>query len=151
MKFLPISVNIDEKKIVMIGGGNVALHKASILARFTDKATIVSPEFLDGFHELPFDLVRKRFSPEDLDGAFLVYVCTGDSSLNSEIKYECESRGILTSVCDNPALCDFISPAIYKNRNMTIAIGSDSEDVKRSIRVRNSVKDAVENNLIDIG
>ncbi|MBF4212938.1 bifunctional precorrin-2 dehydrogenase/sirohydrochlorin ferrochelatase, partial [Pseudomonas donghuensis] len=59
-------------------------------------------------------------------------------------------RHILTSVCDDPAQCDFISPAIYRNDNLTIAVGSDSRDVKRSIRVRNRIKELIENDTLQI-
>ena len=100
--FLPISINITGKKILLIGGGNVGYHKASILYRFTDKATIIAPEFHKGFNNLPFTLVQKRYSTEDLEGAFLVYICTENKELNHTIKKECEERSILASVCDDP-------------------------------------------------
>ena len=76
MNFLPINMNIEGKRILIIGGGRVGLHKAKILHRFTDEATVISASFLDGFSELPFTQIRKEYEPSDLEGAFLVYVCT---------------------------------------------------------------------------
>lgn len=148
--FLPISINITHKRIVLIGGGKVAYHKATILNRFVNEAIIISPEFHEGFESLPFTLIEKRYEPSDLQGAFLVYVCTENESLNAEIKNECEKRGILTSVCDNPILCDFVSPAIYKNNNVTIAVSSNAKDVYQSIRIRNQIQELAEKSEIDI-
>jgi siroheme synthase-like protein len=148
--FLPVSIRIDGKAIVLIGGGRVALHKAVLLSRFTQAAKVVAPEFDPGFASVPFEQICKCYEPADLDGAFLVYICTGDRTLNAAVKAECERRGILAGVCDDPALCDFISPAIHKDGNVTIAVSSNAEDVRRSIRIRDRIKTLVEEGLLSL-
>ncbi|KAA6352644.1 Siroheme synthase [termite gut metagenome] len=148
--FLPVSVNITNKKIVLIGGGKVAFHKASILSGFTDKAVVIAPEFYPGFYSLPFTLVKKQYDSEDLEDAFLVYVCTEHKELNVLIKTECEKRKILTNVCDTPMLCDFISPAIHKNGNITISVSSNAQNVRQSINIRNRIKALIEEDVIEI-
>jgi siroheme synthase-like protein len=148
--FLPISVNIAHKKIVMIGGGKVALHKATVLSRFTREATVVAPDFHPGFEDLPFKRIEKAYEPDDLCGAFLVYICTGDEALNRQVKNECERRGLLASVCDNPRLCDFISPAIYKEDHLTIAVSSNAQDVRQSIDIRNQIQTLSEKQILKI-
>lgn len=150
MDYLPITIKIVSANILIVGGGKVATHKAQILARFTDKATVVAPEITDELKALPFQTKEKAFEPSDLDGVQLLFVCTGDHELNHQIKQLATERHILTSVCDDPAQCDFISPAIYRNDNLTIAVGSDSRDVKRSIRVRNRIKELIENDTLQI-
>ncbi|MDR3268484.1 MAG: bifunctional precorrin-2 dehydrogenase/sirohydrochlorin ferrochelatase [Tannerella sp.] len=150
LHFLPISVNITGRQIILIGGGKVAFHKAAILSRFTGRVRVVAPEFHPGFAGLPFELKQKTYAPEDLDNTFLVYICTENKTLNATIKAECEKRGILAGVCDDPALCDFVSPAIYQDGPMTVAVSSDAQDVRRSIRVRDRIKTLVEEGLISI-
>ena len=140
MDYLPITIKIVSANILIVGGGKVATHKAQILARFTDQATVVAPEITDELKALPFQTKEKAFEPS----------CTGDHELNHHIKQLAAQRHILTSVCDDPAQCDFISPAIYRNDNLTIAVGSDSRDVKRSIRVRNRIKELIENDTLQI-
>lgn len=150
MNFLPIGINIEGRRILIIGGGKVGHHKAQILSRFTDKATVIAKEFRQDFSDVPFETVHKEYEPSDLDGAFMVYVCTEDEALNRRIKSDAASRGVLASVCDAPSLCDFISPAIYREGNMTVAVSSDGKDVRRSIRLRNSIKEKIEDGTIDI-
>lgn len=140
MNFLPISVNITNKKIVIIGGGKVGYHKATILSRFTDQATIISPEFHSGFESLPFVLIKKKYEKSDLEGVFMVYICTENQSLNIQIKEDAEQKGVLASVCDNPPLCDFISPAIFKADHVTIAISSNARNVHQSVYIRNQIQ-----------
>jgi siroheme synthase-like protein len=142
--YLPVALNITGKRIVIIGGGRVGLHKATILSRYTRQATVISPTFREEFGSLPFTLLQKSYTPADLQGAFLVYVCTEDEDLNRRIKADAEQQGILVSVCDNPSLCDFISPAIYHSEPICIAVTSNARDVKRSIRIRDRIKAWVE-------
>ena len=143
LNFLPISINITNKRILIIGGGKVGYHKATILSRFTDMAIIISPQFHEGFNSLPFQLIKKSYDVEDLKGAFLVYVCTENEELNALIKRDAERFGILTSVCDNPILCDFTSPAIYKDENITVAVASNARNVYQSIDIRNQIQKLV--------
>jgi precorrin-2 dehydrogenase/sirohydrochlorin ferrochelatase len=148
--YLPISVNISTAHILIVGGGKVATHKATILNRFTDRATVIAPQISDGIKALPFMRKERMFWPSDLDGVNILFACTGNHQLNSQIKVMAGQRGILTSVCDAPSLCDFVSPAIYRNNNMTIAVGSDARDVKRSIRIRDRIKTLIENDILQI-
>ncbi|MDR2774550.1 MAG: bifunctional precorrin-2 dehydrogenase/sirohydrochlorin ferrochelatase [Tannerella sp.] len=145
LMFLPVSVNITNKKILIIGGGKVGYHKATILSRFTDNVTVISPEFQEGFDDLPFTLVKKEYEKKDLEGIFLVYICTENEALNVRIKNDAETLGLPASVCDNPELCDFISPAIYKNGNITIAVSSNARNVRQSIAIRDRICDLIRN------
>jgi siroheme synthase-like protein len=138
--FLPVALRIEGRKIVIIGGGHVGLHKATILSRFTRNVTVISPTFLEGFSALPFRLLKKEYASTDLADAFLVYICTEDKALNRRIHDEAAARGILTSVCDAPSLCDVISPAILRQDNICIAVTSDGRDVRRSIRIRDRIR-----------
>lgn len=149
--FLPISIDIRNKKIVIVGGGKVGFHKASLLSRFTSEATIISPEFHADFKSLPFKFVKKEYESKDIEDAFLVYVCTENENLNLRIKSDAEVLGVLASVCDNPDLCDFISPAIYKKENVTIAVSSNAQNVYQSIDIRNQIQKLEESGKIQMG
>lgn len=148
--FLPVSIDISGRKILIIGGGKVGYHKSLILNRYTDEATVLSETFHEGFEKLPFRLIRKSYEPEDLKGVGMVYICTENHELNARIKQDAERYHVLASVCDNPALCDFVSPAVYKDGDLTIAVGSNAKDVHRSIRVRNAIREAIEKGLLDV-
>lgn len=137
--YLPVAINITGKRIVIIGGGRVGLHKATILNRFTDEATVVSPTFRKEFDSLPFKLIRKEYDTSDLTGAFLVYICTESELLNRRIKQDAERLGVLASVCDNPRLCDFISPAIFSAGDINVAVTSNAKDVRWSIAIRDRI------------
>lgn len=148
--YLPISINIKIAHILIVGGGKVATHKAQLLNRFTDRAKVVSPVVSDELRQLPFTIIERPFQQCDLAGTDILYVCTGDRELNAQIKNMAQTAGVLASVCDDPELCDFVSPAIARHDRLTIAVGSDATDVKRSIRVRNRIEKLIDEGVLDI-
>jgi siroheme synthase-like protein len=151
MNFLPISINVTNKKILLIGGGKVATHKATIIARFiTDNVTVISPDFTSEIRQLPFTFIQKNYDKNDLKDFFLVYVCTGDHELNRQIKTDAEELGILTSVCDAPLLCDFVSPAIFKQEHLTIAVSSNAQNVYQSIAVRDRIAKLSDDGILQL-
>ena len=150
LNFLPISINVTVKKILLIGGGKVATHKAQIMARFVNNVTVVSPDFTEEIRKLPFTFIEKHYEKSDLEGAFLVYVCTGNHELNSQIKADAETFGILTSVCDAPLLCDFVSPAIHKHEHITISVGSNAQNVYQSVAIRNRITQLISDGILQI-
>jgi len=150
LQFLPISINVTNKKILLIGGGKVATHKGTIMARFVNQVTVIAPEFTPEIKKLPFTFIEKEYEISDLEGYFLVYVCTGNHELNRQIKQDAETFGILTSVCDAPMLCDFVSPAIHKEGDITIAVGSNAQNVFQSVDIRNQIKELIENGQVHI-
>lgn len=136
MEFLPISLNVEGKKIVIIGGGKVALHKVQLLQRFKTTITVVAKEPLPEIINAGVNVIEKAFEPTDLSDSFLVYACTNNRELNAQISALCHNQNILVNVADDPELCDFVSPAIHKNGQYSVAVGSNATNVKQSIIIR---------------
>ncbi|MDR2520408.1 MAG: bifunctional precorrin-2 dehydrogenase/sirohydrochlorin ferrochelatase [Bacteroidales bacterium OttesenSCG-928-I14] len=149
--FFPISINITNKQILIIGGGSVAFNKAVTLSYFTNRISVIATNFCPKFKFLTtIELKKKMYDSDDLKGVFMVYICTCDKMLNLTIKTECNNRNILVNICDSPKSCNFISPAVYKDNNITIAVSSNAQNVKKSIDIRNQIKKLVERNQLII-
>jgi precorrin-2 dehydrogenase/sirohydrochlorin ferrochelatase len=142
--FLPISIKLTNKKILVIGGGRIANHKISFLEQFTQNISVVALDVCDELISKGYSFNKKPYQKSDLEGAFLVYACTNIRKLNQQIKLDAESLGILTNVVDDPSLCDFVSPAIYKRNHITIAVGSNGQEVRRAIAIRNKIRESLE-------
>jgi precorrin-2 dehydrogenase/sirohydrochlorin ferrochelatase len=141
MAFLPISLNITDKNILIVGGGKVAYHKIKLLQVFSKRIHVVAKEICQEILDLKIPVAYKPYAPEVLEGNLLVYACTNIKELNEQIYNDAHKKGILVNVVDNPPLCDFVSPAIYKKNNMTVAVGSNAEDVYASIAWRDKIRD----------
>ena len=145
MKFLPLSLNITGKKILIIGGGKVAAKKIKILEQFTGDITVVATKICKEIEVGNIICREKEYHKSDLAGYHIIYACTNIERLNRRIKKDCEETGKLINVVDNPGLSDFVSPAIFKKDQMTVAVGSNAQNVLESIELRNKIRDFLNN------
>jgi precorrin-2 dehydrogenase / sirohydrochlorin ferrochelatase len=139
--FLPIAIDIYDQKILIVGGDQSALKKLNILQRFDAEVEVlalkVCPEIKQSgirFYELPYH-------KKHLKGYLMLYSCTNNEALDLQIVKDCHDEGVLVNIHDKPAICQFISPAIFKKDNMTVAVTSNGEDVYESIRIRDLIRD----------
>jgi len=134
----------------MIGGGKVAAHKLATLLRFTDNITILAPVITNEIiNDKRLKLLIKSYEKPDLAHYQIVYACTNNKEVNATIKKDAHSLGILVNVADDPESCDFVSPAVYKDENITVAVGSNAQDVKKAIEIRNRIAQILENDKTD--
>lgn len=143
--FLPISIDITDTKILIIGGGQSALKKIKILQRSGAELEVVAEKIIDEVYATGVDCRLKRYEKSDLKGYLLLYSCTNDDDLDRQIVQDGKEAGVLVNIHDKPALCQFVSPAIYQDRNITVAVGSNAQDVFESIRIRNLIQEFLEN------
>lgn len=148
MTFFPISINITDKKILLIGGGCIAHQKIRFLEQFSSNICVVALAVCDQIKVKGIPFMEKPYEKSDLKDAFLVYACTNIRELNRRIKADAESIGILTNVVDNPDICDFVSPAVYKRDNYTIAVSSNAQNVHNAVIIRNKIKEILEHDPV---
>ena len=145
MKFIPVSLNISDKKILIIGGGKVAAKKIKILEQFTNEITVIATNICKEIKKGKINCREKRYHKSDLAGYHIIYACTNNERLNRRIRMDCVDMGKLINVVDNPALSDFVSPAIFTKDQMTVAVGSNAQNVIKSIELRNKINDYLNN------
>lgn len=148
MTFMPISLNLTGKEILIVGGGKVAFHKIKLISPYTNNFRIVAKEVCNEIKELGLPYIEKEYEKSDLTDSFMVYACTDIKELNQRVYNDAHEQKMLVNVVDNPPMCDFVSPAIYKKDHMTVAVGSNAQDVYASIRWRDKIRDYLKKNPI---
>lgn len=143
--FLPISIDISDQKILIIGGGQSALKKIRILQRFGANLEVVAEKVSQEVLATGVTCYRKTYEKSDLRGYLMLYSCTNNEELDRQIAIDGRKAGVLVNIHDNPSLCQFVSPAIYKNGNISVAVSSNAEDVYESIRLRNLIQEYLKN------
>ena len=143
--FLPISIDISDQKILIIGGGQSALKKIKILQRFGARLEVVAENIIDQVYETGVTCFRKKYEKSDLRGYLMLYSCINDEATDRQIAQDGREAGVLVNIHDNPSLCQFVSPAIYQNKNIAVAVSSNGQDVYESIRLRNLIQEFLEN------
>jgi len=125
MDFLPIFIDVKGCLCLVVGGGEVAQRKASVLLEAGATIKAVAPEFSGAFANLPgVECIMERFQPDHLNGTVLVIAATDDSAVNQDVSREARARNIPVNVVDNPDLCTFIMPSILDRSPLMVAFSS---------------------------
>lgn len=146
-KYLPISVDITQAKILVLGGDQSAQNKVKILQRFNADVEIVTRKIIDTLKDSGIKYRLKNYEASDLDGYFMVYSCLNNEELDKQIVSDAKAKGILVNIHDKPAICQFISPAVYQHENMTVAVSSNGKNVFNSIRLRDHLREYLNKNI----
>jgi uroporphyrin-III C-methyltransferase/precorrin-2 dehydrogenase/sirohydrochlorin ferrochelatase len=140
----PIFVDLTGQPVVVVGGGTVAERKIEILIQSGADVTVVSPEVTDlvarwaGTGRIALE--RRRYQAGDLAGARLAYAATSDPETNQAIRDEARREGIWLNVVDQPDLCDFITPALVRRGNLTIAVSTNGRVPALSKQIRQELE-----------
>lgn len=148
--FLPISIDISDSKILIIGGGQSALKKIRILQRSGAQLEVLAENIINEVYETGVPCIRKNYERSDLKGYLMLYSCTNNEVLDRQIARDGREAGVLVNIHDNPALCQFVSPAICQDGNISVAVSSNAENVYEAIRIRNLIQKFLENQKTSI-
>lgn len=143
--YLPIAIDISGQKILIIGGGQSALKKIRILQRFDAQLVVLAENIIEEILVSGVSWAKKTYEKSDLNGYLMVYSCSNNESLDRRIAQDAKEAGVLVNIHDKPSLCQFVSPAIYQDGTIRVAVSSNAEDVYESIRVRNLIQEYLEN------
>ncbi|MEW9902395.1 siroheme synthase CysG [Pseudomonas putida] len=142
MDFLPLFHKLQGGRVLVVGGGEIALRKARLLADAGAALRVVAPE-VDGqlaalAREGGGEVRVRGYQPGDLDGCRLVIAATDDSVLNAQVSADAQARSLPVNVVDAPALCTVIFPAIVDRSPLVVAVssGGDAPVLARLIRAR---------------
>ena len=138
MSYFPIYMNIkNEDKVLLIGGGKVALQKLKVLIDNHIKVHLVAEqvdlsiyEYLSGYEnsETAVEMELAEYREELLsDDYSFVIAATNDRELNSRISAASKERNIPVNVVDDPELSTFIFPSIIKRGDLVIGISSSGK------------------------
>ncbi len=138
MDFFPIFLNLKDKDCLVVGGGEVAVRKASVLLQSGAKVKVVSPELCMELRKLEIEHLPERFSDAHLDGMTLAIAATDDRAVNVAISEAARKRNIPVNVVDNPDLCSFVMPSILDRSPLIVAFstGGASPVLARLLRAR---------------
>ena len=147
-RFLPISIDISDQKILVIGGGQSALKKIRILQRSGAVIEVVAENIISEVFDSGVKCFQKSYEKSDLNGYMMLYSCTNNEVVDLQIVQDGREAGVLVNIHDKPALCQFVSPAIYQDGYISVAVSSNAENVQEAIRLRNEIQEFLENQKI---
>lgn len=128
MESFPLFFKLLDQPVLIIGGGEIAWHKANMLSRAKPKLKIIAPTLHHSTEKLikeqSCEYEQREYQPSDLNGVRLVIAATNDAELNGRIAADADRQGILVNAVDMPDLGNVIFPSIVDRSPLVIAIGS---------------------------
>ncbi|EPH7218940.1 siroheme synthase CysG [Serratia marcescens] len=131
MDYLPIFADLKQRPVLVVGGGDVAARKVSLLQRAGAEIRIVaqslSPELEQQRQQGRVLWLGKTFDPQQLDDVFLAITATDDNALNAAVFAEADKRRVLANVVDDQPRCSFIFPSIIDRSPLVVAVSSSGQ------------------------
>jgi siroheme synthase-like protein len=129
--YYPIFLDIEDRDVVIIGGGPVCERKSETMMKYGARVTVVAPDFTEQIRQWAaagaLKIRQKKYEPNDLDGASIVIASTDDEDVNSRVASDCRKRRIPVNVVDVTHLCEFIVPAIVEQGSIQLAVSTSGK------------------------
>ena len=121
MAHFPMFVNLKGKKVLVVGGGKVALRKIEKLRNFEPKIRVVAPEISEEIKDA--ERITRRFRLTDLLWKpEMVIAATDNRAENRKIARCCKACRIPVNVVDDPENCSFLFPAVIARGDFSAGI-----------------------------
>jgi uroporphyrin-III C-methyltransferase/precorrin-2 dehydrogenase/sirohydrochlorin ferrochelatase len=140
MDYFPIFLDLKNKPCTVVGGGEVAFRKITLLRKAGARVTVVAPQLCPPLQaaaeagEIAYK--AQPYSLDTLDGAHLVIAATNRREVNAEVSRDAQAQLKPVNAVDDPELCSFIVPSIVDRSPVLIATstGGASPVLARIIR-----------------
>ena len=123
--YFPMFIDLSDKNIVVVGGGNIATRRVKTLLSFTRNIRVIAPKVTMEMMELSktgyVELLTRPVKRSDFAMAYMVIAATNDREQ-----------------------CDFYFPGIYMQEGLVVGITASGLDHKKARRIREEIQDALE-------
>ena len=120
----PAFLNLESRRVVLVGGGRVAASKLESLLTAGARVTVVSPEIHPEIEREGVDILRRAFEDHDLDGAWWV-VAAAPPHVNRQVQAAAETRRVFVNAVDDPRHATAFLGGVVRRDGVTIAISTD--------------------------
>lgn len=145
-KFFPVSIDLNNKNILVIGAGKIALRKVETLMSYNCNILIITKDILEEkFLELEKNnkikiLKNQEFEEKFLKKIFLVIAATDNEVLNKNISQLCINKNILVNNITSKDDMNVRFASIYEKDDVQIAISANGNP-KKAVEIKNKIKD----------
>lgn len=128
MDFLPLFHNLQGRKVLLVGGGNIALRKARLLLASSANLHVIAPtinnELITLVEQHKGSYALTNYQTTDIKDYVLVVAATDDIDINQQVSTNAQAVNIPVNVVDNPTLSTVIFPAIVDRSPIIVAVSS---------------------------
>lgn len=148
-KFFPVSIDLNNKNILVIGAGKIALRKVKTLLDYNCNITVITKEvseeeFLELEKENKIKILKNQeFEEKFLENTFLVVSATDNKELNDKISKLCMNKNILVNNITSQDNMNLRFMSILSNDDIQISITANGNP-RKAVEVKNKIKEFLE-------
>jgi precorrin-2 dehydrogenase/sirohydrochlorin ferrochelatase len=147
MRYYPVYLDLKGRAVLVVGGGLIAEGKAIQLFDAGAKVRLVSPDLTPRLSALVesggIEYRHGKFEIKDLKGVVLVISATNDPAVNEDVARRGAEQGLLFNVVDQPALCNFITPALVTRGELQISVSTAGGSPSVAQRVKREIGELI--------
>nr|WP_281493010.1 siroheme synthase CysG [Acinetobacter baumannii] len=141
-------MKLQQQRCLIVGGGHIALRKATLLAKAGAIIDVVAPAIEDQLLQLikttggePF---IEAFGEKFLSTPYrLVIAATNDAEVNKTVFEQCEARNLLVNSVDDIPHCRFMVPAIIDRSPLIVSVASNGTSPVLSRQIRTQLETSI--------
>lgn len=130
---------------MVVGGGSVASRKVHGLLADGGRVRVVSPklsrELLRLSESGSIEWLRKEYSQDVLQDAFLVFAATDKREVQEAVFQDAVREGRLVNVADSPESCTFHVPATVRHGSLTLAVSTNGRSPAVAAMIRERLEE----------
>ncbi len=139
-RFYPIYLELRDRLVIIVGGGEVALEKVEGLLPMGARVRIIAPELHPRLRHLAdggdIEVVSRAYQKGDLEGAFLVFSERLGSEVHRALLREAEAAQQWLNVQDETRFCSFIAASVVRQGDLTLTISTAGRAPALAVRIR---------------
>ncbi len=140
----PISMLLENRPCLIVGGGKVAARKADGLLEAGAEITVISPDLDHHLAQLmqagKLRHIRRTYEAGDAKGFALVFAATGNRYTNRAVLTECQSLHVPCCPVDGNWMDgDFVTPATIRKGLLSVAISTGGQNCRRSRLIKENL------------
>jgi len=151
MKLFPLFADLQGRRVLVVGGGEVAARKVQVLLEASADVCVGAPELVPELARLAeqgrIRFLAGAFRPEWLQDAWLAVAATDDRAVNAAVSQAAQARRIFSNVVDDAELSSFQVPSIVDRSPLIVAISSSGVAPVLARRLRERVESLFDHSL----
>ncbi len=154
MKTFPMFLQMQGRRVIVVGGGEQAAQKCRLILKTEAEITVLAPALDPELAELQrrggIHWRAGPIGPSDFEGVALVFVASGCPATDACLQMLAKAAGATVNVVDQPHLCDALTPSIVDRSPVVVAIGTEGTAPVLARQIKTKLEELLEPRLGDL-
>lgn len=146
MKLLPVALKVEGVRVLVVGGGLVALRKVRSLQEGGAEIHLVAPALCPELQALLPSIARytaREYQSSDCNDSMLIFACTDNQEVNRQIAADAQALNTWCQVADDAALSTLHSAATVRRGDICVGISTGGGSPALSKHLKTQVENCI--------